>query len=54
MGKLRHTGSLLKEFLSFARQHKAYWIVPLLLVLGLMTVLFVVGQGSAPVIYTLF
>ena len=54
MGKLRHSGSLLREFLGFARAHKAYWIVPLLLVLGLMTLLIVAGQGSAPFIYTLF
>ncbi len=54
MGKLRHAGSLLREFVAFARAHKAYWIVPLLLVLGLLTLLIVAGQSSAPFIYTLF
>lgn len=54
MSKLRHSGTLFKEFLRFARAHKAYWIIPLLLVLGLMTLLIVAGQSSAPFIYTLF
>lgn len=54
MSKLRYSVTLLKEFLAFARAHKAYWIVPLLLVLGLMVLLIAVGQVSAPFIYTIF
>lgn len=54
MSKLRYTGTLLKEFVHFARAHKAYWIVPLLIVLGLMALLIATGQASAPFIYTLF
>ena len=54
MSKLRYTGTLLKEFLHFARAHKVYWIVPLLVVLGLMAILIATGQASAPFIYTLF
>ncbi len=54
MGKLRHGGRLLAELLAFAREHKAYWIVPLLLVLGLLGLLIAAGQVSAPFIYTIF
>ncbi len=54
MGKLRHLGTLIGEFVAFARAHKAYWIVPLLVVLALVVLLIAVGQTSAPFIYTLF
>lgn len=54
MSKLRHAGALITEFLRFARAHKAYWLVPLLVVLGLIVLLIAVGQTSAPFIYTLF
>ena len=54
MGKLGHTGSLFREFVMFARANKAYWIVPLLVVLGLFVVLVTATQVSAPFIYTLF
>jgi hypothetical protein len=54
MSKLRYAGPLLAEFFRFARAHKAYWVVPLVLVLALMIVLIAVGQVSAPFIYTLF
>jgi len=54
MSKLRHLALLIREFFGFARAHKAYWIVPLLIVLGLIALLIAVGQTSAPFIYTLF
>ena len=54
MSKLRHLTPLIGEFFAFARAHKAYWIVPLLIVLGLIVLLIAVGQTSAPFIYTLF
>ena len=54
MSKIGYSGTLLKEFWAFARQHKAYWIVPLVLVFALVVVLVVAGQVSAPIIYTLF
>lgn len=54
MSKLRHSGTLLREFLTFAREHKAWWIVPLVAVLALIVLLIAVGQTSAPFIYTLF
>ena len=54
MSKLSYSGTLLREFFEFARTHKAYWIVPLVLVLGLVGLLIAAGQVSAPFIYTIF
>jgi len=51
---LKHLGRLLKEFLGFAWHNKAWWIVPIVLVLLLMALLIVLGQTTAPFIYTLF
>lgn len=54
MGKLKHSGRLFKEIWQFAMQNKAYWIIPLVLVLGLVAFLIVTSQATAPFIYTLF
>ncbi|MFC1609862.1 DUF5989 family protein [Myxococcota bacterium] len=54
MGKLKYSGRLFVEFVRFARANKIYWIVPLVLVLGLLAFLIVASQASAPFIYTLF
>lgn len=51
---LRHLGRLLKEFGLFAWANKAWWIVPIVLVLLIMALLIVTGQSAAPFIYTLF
>jgi hypothetical protein len=45
---------LFREFVQFARENKMYWIVPLVVFLGLAAALVVVGQAAAPLIYTLF
>lgn len=50
----RYLVRLLKEFTGFARQNKAWWIVPMVLVLLLLALLIVAGQSAAPFIYTLF
>ncbi len=54
MGRLRYVGSILGEIFQFARQNKVYWIVPFVLILGLVVVLVVTSQTAAPFIYTLF
>lgn len=54
MSKLRYSSTLLKDFLAFAREHKVYWIVPLVIVLGALVLLVVTGQVSAPFIYSIF
>ena len=52
---LRHMFRLLKEFGGFAWQNKAWWIVPIVIVMLLMALLIVVGQSTVPAfIYTLF
>ena len=51
---LRHLGIMLKEFGGFAWQNKAWWIVPMVLVLLLLGLLIFAGQSTAPFIYTLF
>jgi len=54
MGKIGYVGSMLRELVDFARQNKVYWIVPFVLVLGLVVLLVVTSQATAPFIYTLF
>jgi hypothetical protein len=54
MGKIGYVGTLLREVFQFARQNKVYWIVPFVLVLGLLVLLVVTSQTAAPFIYTLF
>lgn len=54
MRRLRYLGRLLRELVAFARAHKAYWMVPLAVVLALVFLLVVTSQGAAPFLYTLF
>ena len=42
------------EFMGFAWENKAWWIVPIILVLLLLALLIATGQTAAPFIYTLF
>ncbi len=46
----------LKEFWTFLRSRKKYWLLPVLLVMLIFGALLVLAQGSAvaPFIYTLF
>lgn len=54
MRRFGYLGSLFGEILQFAKQNKVYWIVPFILVLGLVILLVVTSQTAAPFIYTLF
>jgi hypothetical protein len=47
---------ILKEFWSFLRVRKKFWIIPIVFFLLLLGVVLVVAKGSAlaPFIYTLF
>jgi hypothetical protein len=54
VSKVRHSWKLFREFLGFSRKYRTYWIIPLVLMLGLMAILVVASQVSAPLIYTLF
>jgi hypothetical protein len=51
---LRHLGRLLLEIGLFAWHNKAWWIVPIVVILLLMAALIFMGQSAAPFIYTLF
>lgn len=51
---LRHVGRLLREVGEFAWQNKAWWIVPIVVVLLLMALLVFTFQTATPFIYTLF
>jgi hypothetical protein len=51
---LKHLLRLLREFGEFAWHNKAWWIVPIVLVLLLLALFIVTGQTVAPFIYTLF
>ena len=54
MRALKNLARFLQELWAFAREHKAWWIVPLVLLLLLIAV-FVVGVSSiSPFIYSLF
>jgi Family of unknown function (DUF5989) len=47
--------SLVSEFMYFLGQNKKWWLLPILIVMGLVGVLVLLaGTGAAPFIYTLF
>ncbi len=47
--------SLLREFLVFIMENKAWWLIPIVASLGLIGLLIALGStGAAPFIYTLF
>ena len=47
--------SLFREFVVFITENKAWWMIPILLTLGLAGLLVMLGStGAAPFIYTLF
>ncbi len=49
-------GELMKELWVFMRERKKFWLLPIVLFLGLLGSLIVLTEGSAvaPFIYTLF
>ena len=47
--------SLVQEFFYFITENKKWWLIPILLVFGLVGLLVALGStGAAPFIYTLF
>ncbi len=54
MKRAAFAGKLLRELVQFARENKVYWIVPLALFLGLCSLMILVSQSAAPLLYTLF
>ncbi len=51
---LRHLFRLLADLWAFARQHKVWWMVPLVVLLLLLAVLVVGVSTISPFIYSLF
>jgi hypothetical protein len=49
-----YIGKFFGELFAFAKQNKAWWIVPMVIVLLLLGSLIITGQAVAPFIYTLF
>jgi len=54
--KLLSKLSIVKEFLSFLKERKQWWLFPIIILLLLLGALIVFSEGSAvaPFIYTLF
>ncbi len=51
----RRQPSLAVEFYHFLRENKKWWLLPILLMIGLFAILFVLAStGAAPFIYTMF
>jgi hypothetical protein len=50
----KHLGRLLKEFCQFAVRNKAWWILPVVLLLLIIAILIFAGHTVAPFIYTIF
>lgn len=47
--------SLASEFVEFLKQNKKWWLIPILLMLGLVGVLTILAtSGAAPFLYTFF
>jgi hypothetical protein len=54
MRALKNLSRLLRELWAFAREHKVWWMVPVVCLL-LLIALFLVGvSGISPFIYSLF
>jgi Family of unknown function (DUF5989) len=54
MRPIRDAGRLFADFVAFAHAKGVYWIIPLVIMLGLVGLLVVAGQAAGPLIYTLF
>ena len=54
MRALRSLSRLLRELFAFARENKAWWILPVVIVLLLVALLIVSVSAISPFIYSLF
>ena len=51
----RVSSSMFGDLLQFALQNKKWWLLPIIVMLGFVSMLVVLaGSGAAPFIYTLF
>ncbi len=54
MGKFGYGFKLLGAFWQMSKEYKAYWLVPLVVLLLLLAVLIFTGEAVVPYIYALF
>ncbi len=54
MRAFRSLSRLLRELLAFARENKAWWMIPVVIVLLLVALLLVSVSAISPFIYSLF
>lgn len=54
MRALKNLQRLLRELWAFAREHKSWWLIPLVLLLLGVGLLIVSVSGISPFIYSLF
>jgi len=54
MRALKNLLGLLRELWAFAREHKAWWMIPIVVLLLLVGVLIVSVSTISPFIYSLF
>lgn len=48
-------GGLLADFVGFMRENTKWWLIPFLVVFGLLAILILLGStGAAPFIYTMW
>jgi hypothetical protein len=53
--KSQGRSGMVSEFLYFLGQNKKWWLLPILIVIGLVGILVLLaGTGAAPFIYTMF
>lgn len=54
MNRITYLRRLVSEVVALARQHKVWWLVPMILFFLLIGALITVSQASVPFLYTLF
>jgi hypothetical protein len=54
MKRIKYLLGLLREIGEFAAANKAWWLVPITLILLIVAALVVLGGSATPLIYTLF
>ena len=53
--RFRHSARLVRDLIGFAVLNRAWWLIPVMVVLAVITIFIVVGQAAAPyTLYTVF
>jgi hypothetical protein len=54
VGKLAYSGRLFRQVVGYAMDKKAYWIIPLVILLALLSFVVVSSQTVVPALYAIF